>query len=59
MKVLIADDNGVYRRLLERVLEQCGYTTVVAADGHAAWEILQKPGAPQLAILDWMMPGLD
>ena len=29
------------------------------ADGSAAWEILQKPDAPRLAILDWMMPGLE
>lgn len=58
MKVLIADDSIVSRRMLEATVKKWGYEPVVAADGQEAWAILQKPDAPQLAILDWMMPSL-
>jgi DNA-binding response OmpR family regulator len=59
MKILIAEDDQVSRRLLEATLTRWGYETVVACDGPQAWELLRQPGAPRLAILDWMMPGLD
>lgn len=56
MKVLIADDSLVSRHMLEATVKKWGYEPVVACDGHEAWEILQKADAPQLAILDWVMP---
>jgi diguanylate cyclase (GGDEF)-like protein len=59
VKILVADDDAVSRRLLEVTLQRWGYDVVVAEDGARAWEILQGEAAPQLAILDWMMPGLD
>ena len=59
MKVLIAEDDMVSRRLLEATLIKWGYEVVVACDGIAAWELLQSGEPPPLAILDWMMPGLD
>ncbi len=59
MKVLIADDDAVSRRLLHSTLVRWNYEVVACADGTEAWEALQKEGAPQLAILDWMMPGMD
>lgn len=58
MRVLIAEDESVTRRLLEKHLEQWGYEVSKAMDGREAWELLQEPGAPNLLILDWMMPGL-
>ena len=58
MKVLIADDSIVSRHMLEATVKKWGYEPVVACDGKEAWEILQKEGAPQLAILDWVMPQL-
>jgi sigma-B regulation protein RsbU (phosphoserine phosphatase) len=58
MKVLIAEDDLVPRRLLEAALTDWGYEVIVAADGNEAWSILQEPDAPLLAILDWMMPGM-
>ncbi len=58
MRVLIADDSVVSRRLLEATLRKWGYEVVSAADGAGAWNILQHADAPDLAILDWMMPGL-
>jgi PleD family two-component response regulator len=59
VKVLIADDEIVSRRLLESSLTRWGYDVVVAADGLEASEILRHADAPKLAVLDWMMPGLD
>jgi two-component system cell cycle response regulator len=59
MKILIADDSAVSRRLLGAILERWGYEVVTASTGSEAWAILQKEeNAPKLAILDWMMPGL-
>ncbi len=57
MKVLIADDSPVSRRLLEATLDKWDYEYISASDGQEAWSILQDSDAPRLAILDWMMPG--
>jgi diguanylate cyclase (GGDEF)-like protein len=57
MRVLIADDSLLSRRLLEETLRGWGYEVLVARDGAEAWEILSQPDAPSLAVLDWMMPG--
>jgi diguanylate cyclase (GGDEF)-like protein len=59
VKILVAEDDPVSRRLLEVTLSKWGYEVVTCADGQAAWEALKAPDAPQLAILDWMMPLLD
>lgn len=59
MKILAADDDAVSRRLLTLLLERWGYEVIPASDGEKAWEILQQPDAPRIAVLDWMMPGLD
>lgn len=59
MKVLIADDDPISRHMLERLLERWGYEVVVAKDGDAASQILASPDSPKLAVLDWIMPGLD
>ncbi len=62
MKVLVADDSLVIRRLLESCLSAWGYEVVSVADGGAAWAALSAEDAPAIAILDWMMPlhsGLD
>jgi len=59
LKALIADDNAGFRIVLERMLRKWGYDVVVASDGLEALAALQAPDPPRLAILDWMMPGLD
>ncbi len=59
MKALIADDEAVSRRLLESSLRRWGYDPVVARDGVEASQILLSPDAPKLAVLDWLMPGID
>lgn len=58
MRILIAEDDTASRRLLETLLARWGYDVIVAADGEEAWQHLQREGAPHLAILDWMMPGM-
>ena len=59
MKVLVAEDDVTSRSILQAVMGKWGYDVVTAQDGEVAWEILQRPDAPQMALLDWMMPGLD
>jgi len=59
VKILIAEDDAISRRLLETILKKWGYDVVVAFDGGQAWAQLQKDDAPRLAILDWMMPEMD
>jgi diguanylate cyclase (GGDEF)-like protein len=58
MRILIADDDPISRRMLAQTLRQWDYEVAEAADGIQAWSALQQEGAPRLAILDWMMPGL-
>jgi two-component system, cell cycle response regulator len=57
VRILIADDDPVARRLLERDLQQQGHSVVLAENGDVAWEILGAADAPRIAVLDWMMPG--
>ncbi len=59
MKVLIADDDAGTLLMLESYVKKWGYETITVCDGAKAWEILSKKNSPQLAILDWMMPGMD
>ncbi|HEV2350797.1 MAG TPA: diguanylate cyclase [Terriglobia bacterium] len=59
MKVLMAEDDLVSRRRLEANLLSWNYEVEVARDGNEAWRMLQGENAPRLAILDWMMPGMD
>ena len=58
MKVLLAEDDPLYARLLQRLLED-EYEVMLARDGVEAWEALQVENPPQLAVLDWLMPRRD
>ncbi len=59
MRVLLAEDEAVTRRLLEAQMTRFGFEVVSVADGLVAWNVLQSPDAPSLVVLDWNMPGLD
>ena len=59
MKILIAEDEPVFRQLLEDILTKWGYEVVVAQDGSEAYRILLSENTPKLAILDWKMPGME
>lgn len=58
MRVLVADDSLFYRKSLERLLRLWNYDVVLATNGKEAWEILKQEGAPSLAVLDYIMPGM-
>src|SRR5579863_7002208 len=59
--ILIADDDAVQRRLVENMVQKCGYETVVVDSGDAAIALLTAPDAPVIdaLVLDLVMPGLD
>ncbi len=59
MRVLIAEDNPLWRASLDKQVQSWGYETVLAENGRRALEILNRDDAPRLAILDWQMPELD
>jgi two-component system, cell cycle response regulator len=57
--VLIAEDDPIFRRILESWFKKWNYRVTAVENGLDAWKVLQSKDAPQLAILDWMMPGMD
>jgi CheY-like chemotaxis protein len=56
MKVLLAEDDAVTRLAVEAALIEWGFEVSSCADGRTAWERLQVPDGPRLALLDWLMP---
>jgi DNA-binding response OmpR family regulator len=59
MRILIAEDDAVSRHVLQATLTRWRHEVVVTTDGTQALELLRREDRPSLAILDWMMPGLD
>ena len=59
MKILVAEDEPVSRRLLEATLVSSGYDVASVSDGAYAWDLLQRERDIRLAVLDWMMPEMD
>lgn len=62
MKILVAEDDAVTRKILEVTLGRLRFDVIAAADGNAAWhalETLKGKDAPELVVLDWMMPGME
>src|SRR5215831_8090507 len=59
--ILIADDDAVLRRLVENMVQKCGYQAVVVDSGDVAVAMLTRPDAPAIdaIVLDLVMPGLD
>jgi two-component system, cell cycle response regulator len=59
MKILIADDDKMSSRLLQKTLEREGFEVIAVDNGRLALQQLSLPGGPRLALLDWMMPEID
>lgn len=59
VRVLVAEDDAVSRRLIQASLEQWGWEPVLTKDGNSAWKVFSGPDAPDLGLIDWMMPGMD
>jgi two-component system, cell cycle response regulator len=59
MRILIAEDDSVTRKLLEVHLAKWGHEVVACSDGAKAWQVLSEDDPPRLAVLDWMMPEMD
>lgn len=59
MKLLIAEDDTSLRNLLKLYLSRWGYDVIETRDGNEAWEALNSEDAPRLALLDWLMPGMN
>ena len=59
MKVLVADDERIPRLVITKALTEWGYEVQAVTNGDEAWQILESDTGPRLAILDWMMPGMD
>ena len=58
-KVLIAEDEKDLAVLEADILSRAGYEPVICADGAEAWKLLEKGGAPDMAVLDIMMPRMN
>ncbi len=59
MKILIADDELMSRKMLQKTLERAGYEVTAVENGRLAADQLCPPDGPRLALLDWVMPELD
>lgn len=58
MKILIAEDDFVTKRLLRKTLEEWGHEVLEAGDGEEAWDIFQREKI-KFVIADWLMPRMD
>lgn len=58
-RLLIAEDHEASRRILQAYLQARGFEVMATDNGNEAWSILDRPNPPAIALLDWMMPGLD
>ncbi|MHB8772567.1 MAG: GGDEF domain-containing response regulator [Syntrophales bacterium] len=59
MKVLIAEDDRASNALVKSLLFRWGFDVVTTFNGTETWKVLREKDAPQIAIIDWMMPGID
>lgn len=57
--VLVAEDDPIFLRILKSWFQKWAYRVTAVQNGTDAWAVLQQPAAPSMAVLDWMMPGMD
>lgn len=58
LKILVADDERIDRRIVEKTLNRLGHTVTLASSGDEAWDLIQRE-AVRFLITDWNMPGMD
>lgn len=58
MRILIAEDDAIMRRTVERLSQKLGHEPILTANGDDAWEAW-KSNRPRIVIADWVMPGID
>jgi diguanylate cyclase (GGDEF)-like protein len=58
-QILLADDSPLFRNMLQKMLLEWGYEVITVTDGQQAWDLLRQENGPRLALLDWMMPGME
>jgi two-component system, cell cycle response regulator len=59
VRILLVEDSAMERHQIGRFLREWNLEFVAAKDGLEAWNYLQNPDAPNLVLLDWMLPGID
>jgi two-component system, cell cycle response regulator len=59
MRILVAEDPPIYQRLISDYLKQWGFDIALAHNGTEALKLLKGPGAPTMALLDWVLPNMD
>ncbi|MEI6306165.1 MAG: response regulator transcription factor [Deltaproteobacteria bacterium] len=59
MRILIAEDDPVSRTMLVSMLKNYGHEVVATTTGMEAWQEMQKPNPPPMALIDWMMPEME
>lgn len=57
--VLIAEDDPIFLRILRSSFQKWDYQVTAVENGIDAWQVLQSHNPPQMAVLDWLMPGMD
>ena len=57
--IVVAEDDLVSRTLMSNLMEKWGFKALITQDGHEAMAALRAQQGPALALLDWMMPGMD
>jgi DNA-binding response OmpR family regulator len=57
--IVVAEDDLVSRTLMSSLMEKWGFKALITQDGHEAMGALRAQQGPALALLDWMMPGMD
>jgi diguanylate cyclase (GGDEF)-like protein len=59
MQILVVDDDPLTLHMVVYRLRQCGHDVIACTDGDTAWKVLERGALPNVAILDWMMPGIN
>lgn len=59
LRLIVADDSALTREIMQQLLEGLGFDLQMASNGIEAWKLLQAVDVPAIAILDWMMPGIE